>query len=199
MDNTLGLRERKKQQTKAALAASAYKLFKKQGYYLTSIDDITTDANFAPRTFFLHFASKEDLLFPDADLVKASLEAAMANRGNTPALTALEQWIRSLAAHKQSQDTAILKLRKRIIDADKSLQAREKLYLSTIEQALAKEIAQDLHLKPSDLVPQLTASAAIAVFAVVNSHAGMDLSVKEAKGHIAIAMKFLHDGLAAIR
>lgn len=198
MSTPESLRERKKQQTKAALATSAYKLFKKQGYYLTSIEDITTLANFAPRTFFLHYSSKEDLLFPDADHIKANLEAVMNTRGSKPALTTLEQWIFSITDHKRSQDVEILGLRQRIIQADKSLQAREKMYLSAVEEVLAKEIAKDLSCSPRGLVPKLTAAAAIAVCTVVNDYVGLDASAKETPAHIAVAMEFLRSGLTAI-
>jgi AcrR family transcriptional regulator len=58
-----GLRERKRRQTRDALINAATELFLAQGVAQTSIAQIVEKAGFAPRTFFIHFAAKEDLLF----------------------------------------------------------------------------------------------------------------------------------------
>ncbi|WP_338090707.1 TetR family transcriptional regulator [Planosporangium thailandense] len=51
------------------LARAAFALFADQGYESTTIDDITRAAGVARRTFFRHFPSKEDVIFPDHDSV----------------------------------------------------------------------------------------------------------------------------------
>jgi AcrR family transcriptional regulator len=51
------------------LARAAFELFAEQGYDSTTIDDITTAAGVARRTFFRHFPSKDDVIFPDHDSV----------------------------------------------------------------------------------------------------------------------------------
>ncbi|HEX5596860.1 MAG TPA: TetR family transcriptional regulator [Micromonosporaceae bacterium] len=51
------------------LAQAAFALFADKGYERTTIDDITTAAGVARRTFFRHFPSKEDVIFPDHDSV----------------------------------------------------------------------------------------------------------------------------------
>ncbi|WP_204033842.1 TetR family transcriptional regulator [Micromonospora qiuiae] len=51
------------------LARAAFELFALHGYESTTIDDITTAAGVARRTFFRHFPSKEDVIFPDHDSV----------------------------------------------------------------------------------------------------------------------------------
>ena len=49
------------------LAAAAMELFSTQGYEATTVDDIATAAGVARRTFFRHFKSKEEAIFPDHD------------------------------------------------------------------------------------------------------------------------------------
>ncbi|MCF6522887.1 TetR family transcriptional regulator [Streptomyces sp. JJ36] len=62
------------------LAAAAMELFATKGYEATTVDEIAAAAGVARRTFFRHFRSKEEAIFPDHDdtLVRAQavLEAA---------------------------------------------------------------------------------------------------------------------------
>ena len=60
-----GLRERKKQKTKASIQREALRLFKKKGYEETTIEDIAAAAEISPSTFFNYFPSKEDVVIYD--------------------------------------------------------------------------------------------------------------------------------------
>lgn len=55
------------------LAAAAMELFATKGYEATTVDEIAAAAGVARRTFFRHFRSKEEAIFPDHDdtLVRA--------------------------------------------------------------------------------------------------------------------------------
>ncbi|CAM3134873.1 TetR family transcriptional regulator [Stackebrandtia soli] len=63
MTEHMGLRERRRRRTRAAIVAAATRLFSERGVADTTIADIAAAAEIAPRTFFLHFPSKEDVLF----------------------------------------------------------------------------------------------------------------------------------------
>lgn len=60
-----GLRERKKQKTKASIQREALRLFKKHGYDETTIEDIAEAAEISPSTFFNYFPTKEDVVIYD--------------------------------------------------------------------------------------------------------------------------------------
>jgi AcrR family transcriptional regulator len=60
------MRDRKKQETRARLVAAAIGLFNERGFDNTTIEDIVERADFSRRTYFRHFATKEEVAFADA-------------------------------------------------------------------------------------------------------------------------------------
>jgi AcrR family transcriptional regulator len=63
---SIGLRERKKQKTRESIQRTALRLFVKQGYEETTIEQIAAAAEISPSTFFNYFPTKEDAVLFDA-------------------------------------------------------------------------------------------------------------------------------------
>ncbi|MFD5322561.1 TetR family transcriptional regulator [Streptomyces sp. NPDC127092] len=59
------------------LAAAAMELFASKGYEATTVDEIAAAAGVARRTFFRHFRSKEEAIFPDHDDTLVRAEAVL--------------------------------------------------------------------------------------------------------------------------
>lgn len=59
----MSLRDNKKAQTREALRASAFRLFRAKGFDRTTIDDIALEAGVSRTTFFRYFATKESVIF----------------------------------------------------------------------------------------------------------------------------------------
>ncbi|MCI3269989.1 TetR/AcrR family transcriptional regulator [Streptomyces cylindrosporus] len=86
------LRERKKQRTRDALLRAAVELFTTRGYEQTTVDDIAEAVEVSQRTFFRHFAGKEEAALALQELVVARfVEAVRARPAAEAPLEALRQ------------------------------------------------------------------------------------------------------------
>jgi AcrR family transcriptional regulator len=91
-----GLRERKKEQTRAAIAHAAVGLFLERGYDQVSIADIAAAAGVAKMTVTNYFPAKEDLVISAAASVVPDLAAVV--RGRRPGETVLGALLRFVRA-----------------------------------------------------------------------------------------------------
>ena len=79
----LGLRERKKQQTRRAIHEATFRLIEEQGLEATTIDQICAAAEVSSRTFFNYFPSKAAALLqiPDAAITEEARARFLAAEG----------------------------------------------------------------------------------------------------------------------
>jgi AcrR family transcriptional regulator len=81
------------------LAQAAFALFDEQGYEQTTVDDITERAGLGRTTFFRHYRSKEDVIFPDHDrMLQLISERLWASRPSN-ALAAVCDAVRLVLLH----------------------------------------------------------------------------------------------------
>lgn len=64
--------------TRARLVDAAFALFEERGFTETTVEEITARAGTGRTTFFRHFRGKEDVVFPDHDLLLPRVEARLA-------------------------------------------------------------------------------------------------------------------------
>ena len=69
------------------LAAAAFALFDERGYEQTTVDDITERAGLGRATFFRHYRSKEDVIFPDHDLLLEQVAGPVDSLEGQPGFT----------------------------------------------------------------------------------------------------------------
>ena len=75
-----GLRERKKQRSRAAIADAALDLFAEQGFEATTVAAVAERADVSPATVARYFPTKESLLFPEREVNTASVREAILAR-----------------------------------------------------------------------------------------------------------------------
>lgn len=68
-----GLRERKKAQTRAAIAASAAELFARNGFRAVTMIEVAEAAEVSEQTVYNHFPTKESLVFDRAQELRSAL------------------------------------------------------------------------------------------------------------------------------
>ncbi|WP_246430457.1 TetR/AcrR family transcriptional regulator [Streptomyces rectiverticillatus] len=75
---TTGLRGRKRERTRRAIAEAAFRLFAEEGFDAVTLTRIAAAADVAPATVFTHYASKEDIFFGRREEFEAGIAEAVA-------------------------------------------------------------------------------------------------------------------------
>lgn len=197
-----GLRDRKKQRTREQIIEAAMGLFAERGYHATTIADIATAADVAPRTFFSYFPSKEAVVFHNVDRDLDSLASALRDRlpGET-AFDALRRWIDAMFDEWMSEE-AEAQLRKRLCREDEGLANFEGGIMARIHELLLEAIADDLDEPHDALRPRLVTAAALAALTSLEGtlHGETEHPAKaEALAVLDDAMLFLRGGIDALQ
>jgi AcrR family transcriptional regulator len=88
-----------KQAARDRLAEAAFTLFDEHGYEQTTVDDITDRAGLGRTTFFRHYRSKEDVIFPDHDRLLELIKDRLATSNHSTALAAVSDAVRLVLLH----------------------------------------------------------------------------------------------------
>jgi AcrR family transcriptional regulator len=164
MNTELGLRERKKRQTRQAIAKAAKRLFLDRGFEQVSVAEVARAADVSEQTVFNYFPSKEDLVFDRMDTFEHELLSAVRERpeGETP-LRAFVRFIldRSDTAMAGEGRRRVAELT-RLVTASQSLMARERQIVAKYTDALATLLADETGVGPDDIEPRLAAEAMMA-------------------------------------
>jgi AcrR family transcriptional regulator len=121
----MSLRDRKRARTRQALVDAAVELFERNGYDETTVADIAAAAEIGARTFFSYFASKEELLFPEADArVGAALTSIAARKPDDGPAEVLLQALRLVGDDGDGMGDRQAALRLRLIRTVPAVRSR---------------------------------------------------------------------------
>ncbi|MBN1528681.1 MAG: TetR family transcriptional regulator [Thermoleophilaceae bacterium] len=179
-----GLRERKKQRNRDAIARAALRLFDRQGFHQTTIPQIAEAADVSPRTVSMHFPAKEELVFPHREEELERLTERV--RGRTldeTAPEALRAWVEAELPGWEERH-AEHDVQRRVVERDEHLKAYARGHLGRIHDLMAQEIARDLGTPPDAPEPHMAAAATSAVLEVLEHHThdrGGDVATRKAE------------------
>ena len=161
---TPSLRDKHKNQTRSALRDAALRLFAKQGYDATTIEEIAERAGVSTRTFFRYFPNKEDVLYHgQQDWVQTVIETYPSQSASLGDLDAMRVTLEELAP-ELSKSRRSLTLYQRAVDSSPTLRGSELDHQYESTETLARAIATRRGLSDADEGARLLAAVAMLTY-----------------------------------
>ena len=133
------------------LAQAAFALFDERGYEQATIDDITERAGLGRTTFFRHYRSKEDVIFPDHDRLLEQIRERLRTSSHATALAAVSDAVRLVLLHYLDEGD-LARRRYALTSSVPALKSRE---IATVAryQRLFREFIAEWMGDPGESVP----------------------------------------------
>ena len=148
----LGLRERKKQRTRATLIDAAVELCDRQGFDRTTVDQIAAIADVSPRTFSRYFTTKDAIAFALVDEVLERTAVELARQ--PPDINHFEALHRSYIAMANAAKTSpvgelsadrLMSIVRIVLSSPALRHATLEFRASAVDVELAKRLGTGLH------------------------------------------------------
>jgi AcrR family transcriptional regulator len=164
-----GLRERRRQQTRATIIEAAAELFAERGFDAVSVVEIAQRAGVVEKTVFNHFPVKEGLVFEADPPMRAALLEAVRTRPAGESVTAAAGTfvVRAMSGLGAPEAAAGVAEMAQVIRGSRTLQVREREILGELTTALAELIAEETQAEPGELAPWLAAHAVLSLYAAL--------------------------------
>ncbi|WP_315830894.1 TetR/AcrR family transcriptional regulator [Bradyrhizobium prioriisuperbiae] len=192
----LGLRERKKQKTRAAIVEAATRLFEQRGFDHVTVAEVAAAADVSAKTLFTYFASKEDLLFGDETELQEMILAAIRDRApGESVLGAVRRQIEALVSPRQAPSlvSGLDGLRRSLGD-NAALHARLRLMWERYEIAIAAALMQETDAAADDPRPRMVAAQIVALYRLLISDAVGGALLARAPGTRPVAVRRWFEG-----
>jgi AcrR family transcriptional regulator len=170
-DVPVSRRARKKQATFEALHDAALALVEERGLCRVTIEDITEQADVAPRTFFNYFSSKEEAVIGrNPDLVADLIEALRARPADEAPFESLAHaMIDSYIGRAEAPDHLLRRMR--VVKSEPLLYSGLAARHEQLEQQLTALIADRMGADPAlDPTPSLVVLTALAAWRAALMH-----------------------------
>jgi AcrR family transcriptional regulator len=145
------------------LAQAAFALFDERGYEQTTVDEITERAGLGRTTFFRHYRSKEDVIFPDHDRLLQRVSVRLRSPGSDGVLAAVSDAVR-LVLQSYLDEGDIARRRYALTSSVPALRDREIVSVGRYQRVFREFIADSMEDRTelSQLRAELTAAATVA-------------------------------------
>ncbi|MDF2695857.1 MAG: TetR family transcriptional regulator [Labilithrix sp.] len=158
-DRELGLRERKKRETRRQLSEIALTLFAERGFDQVKVADVAAAANVSEKTVFNYFPTKEDLILEGREEIEGELLRAVRERDEGVSVLAVARShtltvADRVLAHPDARRMAFRK----VIQSTPSLHARMRQLSLRFEEELAELLTEETGASSTDPTPRVAAS-----------------------------------------
>ncbi|GAA4915061.1 TetR/AcrR family transcriptional regulator [Nonomuraea thailandensis] len=158
----MGLRERKKAETRQAVHEAALRLVVEHGLDAVTVEAIADAANISRRTFSNYFSGKEDaLLYGEEQRIRALVEQLRAQPEGLTAWQALRRSIDDVQRELQEPEREWA-LRTRLAKRHPSLLARQLANHAALERDLVEAVGD----RPTTVPPRVLAAAFLVALRV---------------------------------
>jgi AcrR family transcriptional regulator len=162
-----GLRERKKQQTRARITDTAIELFADRGFDKVTVAEIARLADVSEATVFNYFPTKEDLVYDGMEAFEQALLESVSNRPEgTSVLSAFREFVlqpRGALIDSDPAGVERIAVIARIVAGSSALQGRERQTFDRYTRELAKVFAEELGSRSDEVEPWVAANALMGV------------------------------------
>jgi AcrR family transcriptional regulator len=190
----VGLRERKKAKTKAAIQQHAMRLFGERGYQATTVEQVAAAAEVSPSTFFRYFPTKEDVVLYDA-LDPVLLEAFRAQPAELSPIQALRGAMWAVFGELPAGELAVQQERDALIRSVPELRARMLDEFAKSLDLFAEIVADRVGRRADDPAVRTLAGAVIGVGISAWATAGDHASPKDYLAVLDAGLAHLEAGL----
>ena len=158
----IGLRERKKAKTRAAIQEHALRLFLEQGYEETTVEQIAEAAEVSPSTFFRYFPTKEDVVLYDV-LDPVLLAAFRAQPAELSPIQALRSALQAVFGGMPAEEMEVSRERARLMQSVPELRSRVLDELARSVSLFAELAAERVGRPPDDFAVRTLSGAILGV------------------------------------
>jgi AcrR family transcriptional regulator len=159
---SVGLRERKKLKTKAAIRKEAMRLFLDKGFDATTIEEIAAVVEISPSTFFNYFPTKEDVIFED-ELDPLILAAFDAQPEGTNPIRAIRNAMLTVFRALTPEQDRVMRERMALMTSTPSLRSAMLSQFADMVSQIAVLVASRAGGSPSDFAIRNFAGALLGV------------------------------------
>src|SRR5262245_44320494 len=156
----IGLRERKKERTRAAIADAALELFQTRGFDAVTVAEVARAADVSEGTVFNYFPTKEDLFYGRMESFETALLDAVRDRA--PGESVLEAFSRFVLAGStrlaDPERARVIADGARVVGGSRALQHREREIVDRSTQELAALIAAETGAREGAIEPLVAAA-----------------------------------------
>ncbi len=136
----VGLRERKRRETRQRITENGMRLFIEKGYEATTLDDIALAAGISRRTFFYYFKSKDEILMSLQSGMGEMIVAALhKQRDDTRPITAVRNAVIEVCAPFSTENLLAID---RLMRSNEGVQARKQASYVQHERTLFEALRE---------------------------------------------------------